>query len=340
MFTTTVRRRAAATSAALLAAAAVGLTLTDVAAAAAVAAVAGVATCTSPAVQTFTPPAGTDNPFGISAGPDGTTWFAHGSSIDKIDDGVLTEYPVPDPSAADLGWVAWNGGPVVWFADRGTGRLGVVNETGSMHEYPIPDGVNGAAVPQSLVFGPGKTVWFTDQANDRIGHLDVDASTFAFYAVPTKDSTTLGMVRGLDGDLYFTERSADKLGRLDPDTGLFTEWSLPTNSFPNRLAVDPSGNIWFTELHRNKLAHLDVSGHLHERNLPGGAVGLIYHHNYLYAALSASGQLARITLGGAVQHLWTLPGAGLVLQLAASNGFVWLGDTGNNHVYRVNTLCS
>ena len=105
-----------------------------------VGAVPAAASTTAGAVTTFVPPAGTGFPFGITNGPGGI-YFAHGATIDRIGGGRITEFPVPDPAAAHLGWLARDGSsPDIWFADRGTGSIGTMDAAGHVVEHLIPAG--------------------------------------------------------------------------------------------------------------------------------------------------------------------------------------------------------
>lgn len=272
--------------------------------------------------------------FGITAGPGGT-WYSLASSVERIRDGRTRTFPVPDPVTASVGWLTWPGHGPVWFADRGNARLGTVSSTGTVHEYQIPAGPDGAAVPQSIVLGPHHQVWFTDDSNSRIGTLNTATGTFTFADLPTPDGSAVGMILGHDGDLYAVERSVDKIARLDPRTGLFTEWTLTTGAFPNRLAADTHGNVWFTELDTNTLGRIGPDGHLTQLPLPGGPVGLTFSNGRLYAALYIQGAVAQISTNGTVLHEWTMPNptAAGPLQVAVSHGYVWA--TGNNDVYRI-----
>lgn len=291
--------------------------------------------CRSGAVTTYLPPAGTDDPFGIVV-EDGLTWFAHGATIDTVHAGTITEHAVPDADRADVGWLTTGPRGTVWFADRGTGRLGTIDTAGTVHEIQIPDGPDGTAVPQAIVLRHD-TIWFTDQANNRIGALNRSTGAFTFYKVPTADP--LGLVQTRDGDLYFTERAVDKVGRLDPATGLFTEWTLTPGAFPNRLTTDHAGDVWFTELRTAQLGRIDTHGRLHETPLPAGPVGIRYAAGHLYAAMATSGQLDVLSLTGRVERSYTLPGADTVLQLAVQLPYVWVTDGFADHVYRVDTRC-
>ena len=305
-------------------------------------ATAGAARCPANPVTTFVPPTSTDDPFGVTAGPDHATYVAHGAAIDKIMDGRITALPVPHASTADLGWIAWrgDGAPRVWFADRDAtgGRLGTMSAAGAVSEVNVPGEGSTAAVPQAIVFGAHGRIWFTDYANSRIGRYTPSTGRFHFFGTPSADSGPTGMVLGPDGDLYYVERSVGRVARLDPRTGLSAEWTLHRGAFPNRL-VEAAGQIWFTDLGTNHIGRITPTGHLVLYPVAGGPVGITAHGGYLYSALYSIGKLAQISPSGHLVRTWTLPHPGGVLQLAASNGFIWVADGFANHVYRVRISC-
>ena len=91
---------------------------------------------------------------------------------------------------------------------------------------------------------------------------------------------------------------------------MFHEWSLDEGSFPNRIAVGPDGNVWFTELFGNKLGRIDSSGTLTEFPIDGGPVGITTGPDgQLYVALWLSSQVARVDTSGEVTAIWSVPGA-------------------------------
>lgn len=290
-------------------------------------------------VRTFVPPAATDKPFGITAGKGGM-WIATGDTIDRLHEGSFHAFTLDDPTTADAYWLAWDHkSPYIWFSDGGNSRIGTLSTRGVFTDYDIPAGSEGPGGAGALVITT-RFIWFTDGGNNRIGRFDRSSGTFAFWTVPTPNSELVGLARGHDGDLYFVERQAAKIGRLDPKTGTFKEWTLTGGAFPNRMAVDPSGNVWFTELFANLVGRIGPHGRLQQYHVGGGPVGLTYYHGALFTPLYSAGKLAEVDLHGNVVHRWTLPHAAGVLQVAAREGSVYVTDHFANHVYQVNLACS
>jgi virginiamycin B lyase len=289
--------------------------------------------CANGGIATYPAPPATDLPFAITTGPGGT-WYSEGDRIVRVrNNGTIDQFELPDPQAADAGWISWSGGPVVWFSDRGTGRIGSVDGHGNVVEYQVPDAPDGSpASPNGQVQLDGY-IWFTDPPTDRIGRLDPATGQFHMFALPSTGSWPLGITAGPDGALWFTERTADKVGRMTT-SGQFSEWKLQAGSFPNRIVVGPDNAIWFTELRSGRLGRIDMSGTLHEFPIAGGPVGIAAGSDgYLYVALFFSGQLAQVDLSGRLTRVWDVPGA---FQVTSSHGSIWLTT---DNVARVHVTC-
>jgi virginiamycin B lyase len=288
--------------------------------------------CADGGVTSYQPPDQPAGPFGVTAGPGGT-WYSDGAYVNRVNHGETRHFAIPDETA--VGWLTWDGaGSAIWFAGRSSGRIGTIDGRGRVHEYQIPDGVNGAAVPQAIVLGPGPHGWFTDEGNDRIGEVDTGTGAMTFFPVPSGDP--LGMARGADGALYFTERDYDKVGRLAPD-GTFTEWSLLPGAFPNRIVRGADGAIWITELRTGQIGRIASDGTLTETPIAGGPVGItVGPGGKLYVALWNSRQLGRLDGSGRLTRTWAVPGA---LQVAGSRGDLWLTDPFAPSVASVHPTC-
>jgi virginiamycin B lyase len=224
----------------------------------------------------------------------------------------------------------------VWFADRGTGRIGAADPRGRVREWQMPGGVNGPASPNGVVARPTGPVWFTDPPNDQVGRLDAATGTITTWQTPTSGGWPLGLTFGPDGNLWFTERSVDRVGRSTP-SGVITEWALTPGAFPNRIVAGPDGALWFTELRSNQVGRITTSGVLTEYPVTGGPVGItVSPSGRMYVALWTAHHVGALATSGAITRTWDVPGALLV---AASRDSVWPTDTFSDSVGRVRVYC-
>ena len=292
---------------------------------------AGPRTCTTSCATAFTPnPLG--SPFGIARGPRGSMWFGQDDYLGQINRrGKLTMHFIR--SGAGIGWVTVHPDSDVWFAERGTGMIGVFHANGSLREYALP---SPDAVPQGIVFAPDGNIYVTEQGSNAIARLNPVTGAAVDIPVPTPDATVQSGVLGPDGAIWFIERSADKVGRMTLD-GQFTEYQLAPGSFPNRIVVGPDGALWFTELFSSMLGRITTSGALTEYPVPGGPVGItVGKDGQLYTALFLAAGVARVNTSGQVTGMWTLPGAVGPLQI--TNGFgldIWTPDAFGGNVYQL-----
>jgi len=81
------------------------------------------------------------------------------------------------------------------------------------------------------------------------------------YAVPTNSAIIQGITVNAPGDtIWFAEAGSKKIGRLLLDSSKFTEYSPPASislSAPIQVAVDSSGDVWFTDHGSNQFGVLD-----------------------------------------------------------------------------------
>ncbi len=257
-------------------------------------------------------------------------WFGQGDYLGQVDrQGNVSAHFIR--SGAVIGWVTLGPDGAVWFAERGTGMIGVFHANGSLREYALP---SADAVPQGIVFAPDGNVYVTEQGSNAIARLNPVTGDAVDIPVPTPDATVQSGVLGPDGAIWFIERSADKVGRMTLD-GQFTEYQLTPGSFPNRIVVGPDGALWFTELFSGMLGRITTSGTLTEYPVAGGPVGItVGKDGQLYTALFLASGVARVNTKGQVTGTWTLPGAAGPLQITTGFGLdIWTADA--DHVYEL-----
>jgi len=272
------------------------------------------------------------SPFGVTRGPLGSVWFSLDSAIGRIDQqGQVTTYPVR--TGANIGWMTTDPEGTVWFAERGTGKIGEISADGAITEFDLP---TPTAVPQGIVFAPDGNIYVTEQGANAIARLDPVTGQTADIPVPTPNATVQSGVLGPDGTIWFIERAAAKVGRMSLD-GHFTEYPLTPGSFPNRIVVGTDGALWFTELNANKVGRITTDGTLTEFSVAGGPVGItVGRDGQLYVDLVTAKAVDRVNLDGEVTGHWDLPGASGPLQITTGFGLdIWVTDSSGGKLYRV-----
>jgi streptogramin lyase len=74
------------------------------------------------------------------------------------------------------------------------------------------------------------------------------ATRFREVAIPTANSSPVGITAGPDGNLWFTENAGNKIGRITT-TGVITEFPVPSSdSSPYGITAGQDGNLWFTDI--------------------------------------------------------------------------------------------
>src|SRR5439155_321756 len=81
-----------------------------------------------------------------------------------------------------------------------------------------------------------------------IGRLVPGTNVITFWQVPTANPILGKLATDSSGNVYFTEgnNTHSKIGRLSPATNTISEWTLPGSIVPSDIAVDSSGNVFFS----------------------------------------------------------------------------------------------
>ena len=229
-------------------------------------------------------------PGAITAGLDGTLWFANGAIVDGASRGQI---------------------------DR-------ITTGGQITEYDLP---GAGSNPEQLVLGPDGNMWFTESTvnGGTIGRVSADGS-IATFALPEGHELG-GIAPGRDGTLWFTDavfgqrRIVGRIGRITP-TGTMHFFALPiAETQTGAIALGPDGNMWFTAGTPHKTKSRSKQGRVVRRFAasigritPGGRVTEYptrhlsldivpgpRGHEMLFAPES-SDAIARITLTGKIRE--------------------------------------
>jgi virginiamycin B lyase len=141
-------------------------------------------------------PWGIDEPFGITAGPDGALWFTNqaggqygaGSIGRMTTSGMLTMLTSGPGSSSVVNPTAITAGPdgALWFTNTGNGTgnsIGRITTSGTVTSYTG----TGIDDPEGITAGPDAAMWFTnngDGSGNSIGRITPPAAPALTWATP------------------------------------------------------------------------------------------------------------------------------------------------------------
>ncbi|HEX7737853.1 MAG TPA: hypothetical protein VF458_23595 [Ktedonobacteraceae bacterium] len=143
--------------------------------------------------------------------------------------------------------------------------------TGTFHEFALPQDKSGLMRPTIDARG---RLWFGEMGHNYLGSFDPQSKSFWQGTPPSGKSGIMGIVVAPDGSIWFAEQYANYIGHFSPRSGQYRVYPLPMvstpdasdpghnlslPSAPNDLALDPYGNLWFTELNTDQLGRLNIA---------------------------------------------------------------------------------
>jgi len=274
---------------------------------------------------------------GITAGPDGSVWFAEqttgnigrvapGGSISEIALGASSK-----PTGLAIGPDA-----NVWVTLQGTNSVVKVVTTGSptatSHAIPTPD-----AQPVGIA-SSANALWFTESAVGKIGRAGLDGTV----TEPVSDvgDAPTAIVAAPDGGLWAVV--TDAIVRIDPISGTRTDArTFDAGSNPSDLTIGGDGNLWVTLAGTDRIARVSpaAGGTTTTFSLPAGtapnsiAAG---PDGALWFTESAPGRVGRITTDGARIDAFAAPAsAGALGEITASGGELWITAPAANQLVQL-----
>jgi virginiamycin B lyase len=210
--------------------------------------------------------------FPVSAVPDstGNIWIPNGGTANRVtrlqpQSGELQDFSISYRGAAEIDSLIAAPNGSVWFAERGTNKLGRWDPgTHKIVEYADSTANEGGSKVTVQLDASGR-VW---SSGIPLTRFDPHTSQFARE---DKVSSAYDLQLDGNGNLWFTDPENNKIGRIDQTTLSVSQWELPTpNAGARRLQVARDGVIWVAEFRANKLASFDpTSKHFKEFVLPG-----------------------------------------------------------------------
>jgi streptogramin lyase len=204
-----------------------------------------------------------------------------------------------------------------------------------------------------IVHGDGY-LWLASWGQDKAYQLDTTNSLYRAWSIkrsPTDNPRPLGLAVDSEGMLWWTDTTWDKLVRLDPALSEMTTYDLPLGSEP-QLVTSQAGGLWYTEGTAGTFGFLRMGATADSTYTLSVSTPTVLTP----AACTAEGLGPGSPLGVTTRHgtlIWQAPyslapavddGEWTVYQLpstsrqpygiAASGGFVWIGDQGQDKLVR------
>jgi virginiamycin B lyase len=164
-------------------------------------------------MEVFDAPRGR-GPYGITATPDGTVWYASlaGNHIARIDpvtgQATVVEPPTPGQGARRV-WADSSGR--VWVSEWNAGQVGVYDPaSGAWREWRLP----GEKPQAYAVYVDGRDiVWLSDFGGNALVRFESTAEAFTSFPLPDNPGN-VRQILGRPGEVWGAESAADALVRL------------------------------------------------------------------------------------------------------------------------------
>ncbi len=202
-------------------------------------------------------------PYGITAGTNGDLWFTApaGNQVSNITtNGVITNFPLPGVNEGPAG-ITLGPDNRPWFAELYVNKIGTLDATNGLHEYPIGfPAPNTNSYPFHVAAGPDGNLWFTENISGKLGRMTTAGVTLPEFQLST-NCQPFDIIAGPDGAMWFTEANANIVGRITTDLSQTNEYVVPTaGAVPYGLVLGRDGAIWFTEFVAGQIGRLAISG--------------------------------------------------------------------------------
>jgi streptogramin lyase len=161
--------------------------------------------------------------------------------------GAYTVYPVGGgPSDARS-----NGAGTAWWADFSSNQLSRMSTGNNQVTTWLITGSTGLL---GTALDSSGEVWASDYNASYLYQLDPATNELCKYTIPDFGVGEYLLLEG--GSIWFGDYVNERILRLEGTT--FTWWDLPTGSYPRDLALDGSGQVWWTDVSNGYIGRLDA----------------------------------------------------------------------------------
>jgi virginiamycin B lyase len=129
--------------------------------------------------------------------------------------------------------------------------------------------------PNAIASDSRGNIWFTLAADYAIGELSPANGTTHEFRIPHQNGSLVSWGVAVDDArnlVWFTDQLANSVWSFDVASGTFARYQLPNPlSSPYQVAVDGSGDAWFTEIGGGRIGEITPQGAIREYAVPTGA---------------------------------------------------------------------
>src|SRR5438132_836133 len=191
---------------------------------------------------------------------------------DPIGKTLVNSYNVPVANASLQGVTAGPDG-TIWFAETTAKRIGhiIPCQTNSCNvtDYGPPPSVE-ITFPIQLAVDRGGVVWFTDHGRGQFGSFNPSSGEWRVFGIgycseSYNPDCPVGLPNAIsldsNGMIWFAEHFAGRVAMYDPTTGSLTEYFVPATTIPYVWWMWPGpGNlVWFTAFGLGDIGDVNAS---------------------------------------------------------------------------------
>ncbi len=218
---------------------------------------------------------------------------------------------------------------------RGHAQLYALAPSARAVPLPLP-----SSSPHAIVSGPDGNLWFAENASGRIGSISTALAHLREFAGFDQPQT---LANGPDGAIWVANAGGNDIARV-ATSGSTNFYALEPGASPAGISAGPGSLLWFGSLGGEYVGSIATSGSFGPRAaLPPGSSGPSFSvagpDGNEYVALAGSAQIAQITPGGAIAHLFTVPGNDPLPQqiVVGADANLWFADPRQSALFSMTT---
>ena len=221
------------------------------------------------------------HPHGLGIAADGrTVWFTGKGTgtVGRITpDGNVRHFALPTVGSVPI-YIRSGPDGNMWVTELVGNKVARVTPDGRVTEFAIP---TFNSRPIAIVPGPDGNMWFTEEAGNKVGRIDGGGRVTEFPVPKSQPNVILaGLAFDREQNLWVQQyvdhnnprpAGPDHIVKIDKailtagPSGLspkhFTFYPVPTrDTVMHRVIRGPDGNVWFTEMHADKVGRLNAGG--------------------------------------------------------------------------------